>query len=111
MEKSELIGGTSAFSGGMPWVPLNQHQAEVGIEDTREEALEYLASITKGRAPDPALLETFVDRAAEAFAYVEAHTPLKFTASRTFSDYYADHPGGKLRGRLDRHHAEPGADR
>jgi 3-oxosteroid 1-dehydrogenase len=99
VEKSELIGGTSAFSGGMPWVPLNQHQAEVGIEDTREEALTYLSSITKGRAPDPALLETFVDRAAEAFAYVEANTPLKFTASRTFSDYYADHPGGKLRGR------------
>lgn len=99
VEKSDLIGGTSAFSGGMPWVPLNRHQADVGIEDTREEALQYLHSITKGRAPDPALLEVFVDRAAEAFDYVETHTPLSFTASRTFSDYYADHPGGKLRGR------------
>jgi 3-oxosteroid 1-dehydrogenase len=99
VEKSELVGGTSAFSGGMPWVPLNKHLLEVGIEDTRAEALQYLHSITKGRAPDENLLEVFVDRAAEAFDYVETHTPLRFTASRTFSDYYADHPGGKLRGR------------
>jgi succinate dehydrogenase/fumarate reductase flavoprotein subunit len=98
-EKSDKIGGTSATSGGMPWVPLNHHLGEVGVEDSREEALQYLRGLTQGREPDPQLLEVYVDRAAEAFAYIEEHTGAHFTASRTFSDYFADHRGGKPRGR------------
>jgi succinate dehydrogenase/fumarate reductase flavoprotein subunit len=38
LEKAPLIG-TSAFSGGMAWVPCNSHMAEAGVGDSREEAL------------------------------------------------------------------------
>jgi succinate dehydrogenase/fumarate reductase flavoprotein subunit len=51
LEKAALVGGTSAFSGGMPWVPCNSHMAEAGVEDSREEALEYLRGLTQGREP------------------------------------------------------------
>jgi len=34
-EKSELVGGTSAMSGGIIWMPNNHLQADAGIEDSR----------------------------------------------------------------------------
>jgi 3-oxosteroid 1-dehydrogenase len=37
--------------------------------------------------------------AHEMLDYLEEHTPLRFTPPSTFSDYYADLPGGKPRGR------------
>ena len=30
-EKAELVGGTSAWSGGMVWIPCNPHMADLGI--------------------------------------------------------------------------------
>lgn len=99
LEKADLIGGTSAWSGGMPWVPLNSHMSEVGMTDSREEALEYIRGLTEHREPDPALLETFVDEAATAVDFLEAHSAVRFTATRAWSDYYADRPGGKIVGR------------
>ena len=32
--------------------------------------------LTLGREPDPALVEAYVDRAAEVLEYLEANTPL-----------------------------------
>ena len=39
LEKSELLGGTTALSGGAVWVPCNHHLGAVGASDSREEAL------------------------------------------------------------------------
>jgi 3-oxosteroid 1-dehydrogenase len=99
VEKADLIGGTTGVSGGMPWIPLNKHLAEVGVNDTREEALTYIRRLSLGTEPDPALIETFVDTAAEMLDYLETKTPLRMSAPPTFSDYYADQPGGKPAGR------------
>ena len=99
LEKAALIGGTTGVSGGMPWIPCNRHMAEVGIGDSREEALAYIGRLTLGREPDPALVERYVDTAAEAIEYLEAHTPLRMSAPPSFSDYFADQVGGKLCGR------------
>ena len=99
VEKADLIGGTTGVSGGMPWVPVNAHMAEVGSTDTRDEALRYIRRLTLGREPDPELVEVYVDRAREMLEYLEAHTPLHMTAPSAFNDYYADLPGGKECGR------------
>jgi 3-oxosteroid 1-dehydrogenase len=99
IEKADLIGGTTGVSGGMPWVPLNRHMAEVGVEDSRDDALTYLRRLTLGREPDPDLLEAYVDNAADVLAHLEAKTPLRMTAPPMFSDYFADLPGGKPCGR------------
>jgi succinate dehydrogenase/fumarate reductase flavoprotein subunit len=34
VEKSGIVGGTTAMSGGMLWIPLNHHSEELGIEDS-----------------------------------------------------------------------------
>ncbi|MEU8135429.1 FAD-dependent oxidoreductase [Streptodolium elevatio] len=99
LEKAAMIGGTTGVSGGMPWVPCNHHLADVDETDSRDEALAYIRRLTMGRESDPALVETYVDTAAEMVAYLEAHTPVRFAAPPTFSDYYADQVGGKRRGR------------
>lgn len=100
LEKTALVGGSTAVSAGVVWVPLNHHLAEVGITDTREEALAYVRRLS-GRVADPELLELCVDRGAEMLAYLEAHTPLRMAAMAKFADYYAayDVPGKKPGGR------------
>lgn len=98
LEKAPMIGGTAGVSGGILWVPLNRHAAAAGIDDTREQALEYVRRLTLGREPDPELVEVYVDRAHEALEYLEDHTPLRLMLAPPFTDYYADLPGGKREG-------------
>ncbi len=45
LEKSGLVGGTTAISGGGVWVPCHHHQADIGAADSREEALEYIRAV------------------------------------------------------------------
>ena len=97
LEKSDHLGGGTALSGGVLWIPCNDHIAAEGLSDSREEALTHIRRTSLGRH-DEELATTFVDTAAEAVRYMEAHTPLKLTIEAS-PDYYADLPGGKKRGR------------
>lgn len=38
-EKAEVVGGTSAMSGGMVWIPCNPHMDEAGSPDSRDDVL------------------------------------------------------------------------
>src|SRR4051794_14900862 len=99
LEKADLVGGTTGVSGGMPWVPGNHHMADVGVSDSRQEALTYIRRLTHGREPDPSLVELYVDVAPEVIEYLEAKTPVRFYAPTTFNDYFEGIPGGKPAGR------------
>ena len=87
LEKSGMLGGTTAVSGGGVWLPGNHVMAAAGIADSREDALAYIRRLTGGREPDPDLLEVFVDTAPEALRYLEDHTPLS-THISPLPDYY-----------------------
>lgn len=101
IEKADQLGGTTAVSGGVMWLPQNHHMAAMGVPDSREEAIAYISRLTMGHEHDPALVETFVDMAPEVLAYLEAKTPLETTAVANFPDYYFpfDVPGKKPGGR------------
>ncbi len=101
VEQSEMIGGTTAVSGGVLWIPRNSHMADAGMDDSREEALAYVRHLAMGLEPDPELLEVFVDTAPVALSYLEQHTPLATTSLTLFPDYYFpyDVPGKKAGGR------------
>src|SRR5262245_10485021 len=60
LEKSERVGGTTAVSGGVVWIPNNDHLAEDGLVDSREDAIAYIRRIADGRAMDDALIDVFV---------------------------------------------------
>src|SRR5262249_54424277 len=76
-------------SGGVVWIPNNDHLADDGLEDSREDALAYIRRIADGRAMDDALIEAFVDHAPEALRYLEAKTPLTMQRLGGVPDYYA----------------------
>ena len=97
LEKSEFLGGGTALSGGVLWIPFNHHMLEQGLADSREEALTHIRRISLGRH-DEVLLGAYLDIGPEVVRYVEEHTPLKLTIESS-PDYYADLPGGKKRGR------------
>ena len=79
LEKAETVGGTTALSGGVLWLPNNHHMAEAGIPDSREDALGYLESLSLG-VMDADLVGTFVDTGPEMLRYMEANTPLHCTS-------------------------------
>jgi 3-oxosteroid 1-dehydrogenase len=87
LEKADMLGGTTAVSGGAAWLPGNHLMDKAGQPDSRDEALAYLRRVAAGREPDPELLEVYVDTAPEALRYLEDHTPLK-THISPLPDYY-----------------------
>src|SRR4030081_3538386 len=44
IEKTEYVGGTTAWSGGMVWIPVNGLMKLVGRDDNWVDARAYLAS-------------------------------------------------------------------
>src|SRR3954462_4346211 len=73
-EKADTVGGTSAWSGGMVWIPMNPHMADLGIVDTREEVMTYLESLSNGLI-DLHLAGAMIDAGPEVVTYLEEHTP------------------------------------
>jgi len=96
-EKGDQVGGTTAWSGGMIWIPNNHHEATLGVEDSREKALTYLMSMSHGLMQQP-LVEAFLDHGPEMVAFLEANTPVQFRPIPEFPDYHAEFPGGMPNG-------------
>jgi succinate dehydrogenase/fumarate reductase flavoprotein subunit len=98
LEASDKVGGTTAVSGGVVWVPNNPHMSEVGVPDSRDEALRYMLRIADGRT-EKELIERFLDTAPEMVRWLEAKTPVRFTALGKYPDYHPELDGAKPGGR------------
>ncbi len=100
LEATSTIGGTSICSGGQVWIPNNHHMRNAGISDSREEALDYLRTVSpnRGGPHDEARWAAFVDNGPKMIRFLEERTPLRFQANDS-PDYFADLKGGKSTGR------------
>ena len=98
IEKSELIGGTTAFSGGMVWIPANSKMGEADLTDSLDAARTYLAQ-TVGRTTDDRL-EAFLTNGDRAIKKLEQKTSLRLRPVKCYPDYYPDLPGATLGGRV-----------
>ncbi len=96
-EKADTVGGTSAWSGGMVWIPNNPLMAALGVPDSREAALTYLASLSNGLI-DEKLAAAFVDTGPEMVEWLAANTQVTFSTIAGFPDYHPEHPGGRPNG-------------
>lgn len=94
VEKSAFYGGTSAMSGGSIWIPNNHLMAAEGVSDSEEEALIYLAHLTKGEVEE-SRLRTFIRKGAEMLKYLDERDDLKCDALPKYCDYYPGVPGAK----------------
>ena len=91
-EKGTTVGGTTAVSGGIVWIPA--HNRAAGGELTVEDALKYLEAQSLG-VMDRELVETFVRTGPEMLDYIEAHSALHFEVAEGFPDYKPELPGGQ----------------
>ncbi len=102
LEKTDLIGGTTAKSGGVMWIPNNRFMKRDGVPDSYEDALAYLDDVigddpkAKGATRErriayltegPRMVDFLVDQG------------IKLTRVSYWPDYYDDRPGGSELGR------------
>jgi 3-oxosteroid 1-dehydrogenase len=87
VEKSPWIGGVTAQSGGILWVPMNDLMTAVGIEDSREAALAYLR-YTGGGQNRPDDRAAYVDNAARVLTYLYQHADIPFRRLDLAEFYY-----------------------
>lgn len=92
-EKADLIGGTTALSGGTIWIPNNQPARAAGVEDSRERGLEYLASLSNGMIL-PELAEALVDGGPQFVEFLHENSDLRLELVHGYPDYHPEHPGG-----------------
>jgi 3-oxosteroid 1-dehydrogenase len=98
LEKSDFVGGTTAVSGGVIWVPNNPKMKALGLADSREEALGYMLRIADGRS-SRALTERYLDASLAMVELLEARTSIAFQCLSDYPDYHPEFPGGKKGGR------------
>lgn len=107
LERSDLVGGVAAYSGGFCWVGAN-HLDPAGT-DTLEATEEYLDHVQgPGRPVDRAARRAYLEAAVEATRwFTDAGVPL--TLIRSAADLYEPCAGSTEQGRLIEC-AVPGAD-
>lgn len=98
-EKTPLVGGTTAVSGGACWVPGNHFQAAQGVEDGVERAMTYLDNVV-GTHVGRDLREVYLRRAPEAVKYLEQVSELVMPARPFTPDYSSDVEGAQNYGRV-----------
>lgn len=98
VERTEYVGGTTAYTAGTTWVPGTYHAAEVGAQDNREEAVAFLDASIGGHAP-AALRRALLDAGPEAVAVMEAGSHVQYVARKIHPDYLTQLPGARLAGR------------
>lgn len=99
IEKENVFGGASAYSGGGIWIPNNRYLMEAGVGDSYEEAKLYLDTTVGERTPD-VIKETYLKKGVEMLDYFHNKAQhMRFFYAKDYSDYYAHLPGGKAHGR------------
>ena len=99
IEKTQFVGGTTAWSGGMIWIPVNAQMRQAGLSDSPSAAADYLASTVP--EPDNAdLRDIFLSRGPEAIDYLEANTEVRLQPVKVYPDYYPEMPGATAGGRV-----------
>lgn len=97
-EKSAVIGGGTAYSGGVIWAPQNHVMARKKVEDSVEKALAYLREASGGRG-DEALARTYCENVGPIVGQVEEWTGVTWVIWPGQPDYYPTLPGASLNGR------------
>src|SRR5829696_266459 len=76
LERSPLLGGTSAISGGQIWSPLNGLMSRAGFPDDSNAAITYLSHVTLGQV-SAEHLAVYVNRSPSLLEFLERRTDLE----------------------------------
>lgn len=97
LEKTGLVGGTSATSGGGIWIPCNDDMARAGIQDSVEAAFRYVQACARGLASDARVL-AYVETARHMARYL-GQIGVRYRAMARYADYYPGMQGALPGGR------------
>ncbi|MEX3672341.1 FAD-dependent oxidoreductase [Paraburkholderia phenoliruptrix] len=96
-EKSQRLGGTTALSNGMIWIPCSQQAVKAGIKDSLDQARTYLKG-ELGQFYRPDFIEALLNDGPEAISELEKDTEVRFALAAA-PDYHSARPGGVDKGR------------
>lgn len=97
VEKTALVGGTTALSGGALWIPCNFDQNKAGVQDSLEDAYRYVRACAKGLASDDRIL-AYVETARQMAKYLD-DIDVRYRCVPLYSDYYPTMDGARPGGR------------
>ena len=92
LEKEPVFGGTTAFSGGVLWVPGSRYNRKANPADSREKVETYFRAET-GNFYDADAVKVFLDNAPAAIDWFEKETEVRFVPT-LYPDYHPTQPGG-----------------
>lgn len=97
-EKEPVFGGTTAWSGGWIWAPLNPLARRAGIVEDPDAPRTYLRHVL-GNNVDEARVDAFLAAAPRMVAFFEENTALQFEDGNRICDTYGNVPGAGTGGR------------
>jgi 3-oxosteroid 1-dehydrogenase len=102
LEKTDLIGGSTAKAGGVMWIPNNRFMAPAGVEDSFDAAARYLDSVVGDDSDTPGATRerrlAYLREAPEMLEFLIGQG-IKFQRNPYWPDYYDERPGGNEPGR------------
>lgn len=97
LEKTEYLGGTTAYSAGTCWIPNNHFQRAAGVTDDAQVAAGYLDRLVGDKAPR-AVRASYLRNGGAAIDYLD-RVGVRFWHSKTVVDYHPEIDGASLGGR------------
>ena len=102
LEKTDLVGGTTATAGGVMWIPNNRFMKAAGVPDSFEDASRYLDAVVGDSDDAPG-----ASRARRTAYLTEGPRMVDFLVEQGIKlgrvpywpDYYDERPGGSEQGR------------
>ena len=103
LEKQELIGGSTAMSGGIVWVPNNPVMRAIGVPDSYEDAMVHFETVVGDVGPASSFerRHAFLTAGPEMVSFLQ-DCGVRFVYCRGYSDYYSSAKGGHDLGTRDR---------
>lgn len=87
VEKTSALGGVTTYSGGQTWLPGSHLEAQLGIEDSIESGITYLARLAGGWESEP-LTRSLIEAAPKALLHFEQAHGLAMEVQRGIPDYF-----------------------
>lgn len=100
IEKQPLVGGSTAMSGGMVWVPANPLMLADGIDDSYAEGMAYFDEVVGDAGPGSsrARRHAYLTDGPRMISFLQ-DAGVRFTRCAGYPDYYDNRPGGNAEGR------------
>ena len=100
LEKQPLVGGSTAMSGGIVWVPNNPVMRADGIADSYEDAMAHFEAVVGDVGPASSFerRHAFLTAGPEMISFLQERG-VRFVHCPGYSDYYSNAKGGHDNGR------------